>query len=124
MSRSTRTVRRARSRCVTGSCCLRRSATPCSDSHERLVVHRDIKARNILVTAEGAPKLLDFGIAKLIEPRRPDHAATRTAFRVLTPESASPEQVRGEPVTVSTDVYSLGVLLYRLITGRVRIAGI
>ena len=81
------------------------------------MVHRDIKARNILVTAEGAPKLLDFGIAKLIEPRGLEHAATRTAFRVLTPESASPEQVRGEPVTVSTDVYSLGVLLYRLITG-------
>ena len=59
-------------------------------SHERLVVHRDIKARNILVTAEGAPKLLDFGIAKLIEPRGLEHAATRTAFRVLTPREREP----------------------------------
>jgi tetratricopeptide (TPR) repeat protein len=87
-------------------------------SHERLVVHRDIKARNILVTREGAPKLLDFGIAKLLDPGGIDRHVTRTTFRALTPESASPEQVRGEPVTVSTDVYSLGVLLYRLLTGR------
>ncbi len=85
-------------------------------SHQHLVVHRDIKARNILVTPDGAPKLLDFGIAKLLEPGGIDGSRTRTAFRVLTPESASPEQVRGEPVTVATDVYSLGVLLYRLLT--------
>jgi tetratricopeptide (TPR) repeat protein len=87
-------------------------------SHEHLVVHRDIKARNILVTRDGAPKLLDFGIAKLLDPGGLDRHATRTRFRALTPESASPEQVRGDPVTVSTDVYSLGMLLYRLLTGR------
>jgi tetratricopeptide (TPR) repeat protein len=87
-------------------------------SHQHLVVHRDIKARNILVTAEGVPKLLDFGIATLLESGEGDGSRTRTAFRLLTPESASPEQVRGEPVTVATDVYSLGVLLYRLLAER------
>jgi non-specific serine/threonine protein kinase/serine/threonine-protein kinase len=66
-------------------------------SHQHLVVHRDIKARNILVGEDGVPKLLDFGIAKLLEPGGAEGSRTRTAFRVLTPESASPEQVRGEP---------------------------
>jgi non-specific serine/threonine protein kinase/serine/threonine-protein kinase len=87
-------------------------------SHQHLVVHRDLKPRNILVTADGAPKLLDFGIAKLLEPGRDGQDATRTAFRALTPENASPEQVRGDPITVASDVYALGVLLYRLLAER------
>jgi non-specific serine/threonine protein kinase/serine/threonine-protein kinase len=82
-------------------------------AHQRLVVHRDIKATNILVTAEGVPKLLDFGIAKMLEAGR---AADATAFRMITPESASPEQIRGDPITTACDVYALGVLLYRLLT--------
>jgi len=83
-------------------------------AHQNLVVHRDLKTSNILVTASGEPKLLDFGIAKLLEP---DADATMTSVRLLTPECASPEQVRGEPVTTATDIYSLGTLLYSLLTG-------
>jgi eukaryotic-like serine/threonine-protein kinase len=82
-------------------------------AHQRLIVHRDIKATNILVTAEGAPKLLDFGIAKILDAER---ASDATVFRMVTPESASPEQIRGEPITTASDVYALGVLLYRLLT--------
>jgi len=88
-------------------------------AHQHLVVHRDLKPSNILVTAEGEPRLLDFGIAKLLHPQSADAGidATVTSLRLLTPEYASPEQVRGEAVTTATDVYSLGVVLYELLTG-------
>ncbi|HXU46378.1 MAG TPA: serine/threonine-protein kinase, partial [Thermoanaerobaculia bacterium] len=86
-------------------------------AHQNLVVHRDLKPGNILVTADGSPKLLDFGIAKLIEDDA-EPFATVAALKMMTTEFASPEQVRGEPVTTATDVYSLGALLYRLLVGR------
>jgi serine/threonine protein kinase/tetratricopeptide (TPR) repeat protein len=89
-------------------------------AHQHLVVHRDIKPGNILVTADGTPKLLDFGIAKLLtEDSTPDHPEmTQTGLNIFTPEYASPEQIRGEEVTTASDVYSLGMLLYKLLTGR------
>jgi serine/threonine protein kinase/tetratricopeptide (TPR) repeat protein len=88
-------------------------------AHRRQIVHRDLKPSNILVRADGTVKLLDFGVAKLVAPERAiEGSVTRTGFRLLTPEYASPEQVRGEPVTSASDVYSLGVLLYELLTGR------
>lgn len=85
-------------------------------AHGRLVVHRDLKPGNILVDVEGEARLLDFGIAKLLEDD--DAATTRTGTRRMSPPYASPEQIRGERVTTATDVYSLGVVLYELLTGR------
>jgi serine/threonine protein kinase/tetratricopeptide (TPR) repeat protein len=88
-------------------------------AHQRLIVHRDLKPGNILVSEEGTPKLLDFGIAKILdaEDAGGPFEPTMTLFRALTPGYASPEQIKGEPITTATDVYSLGVILYELLTG-------
>ncbi|TVP53881.1 MAG: serine/threonine protein kinase [Gemmatimonadales bacterium] len=86
-------------------------------AHRVLVVHRDLKPDNILVTTDGGVRLLDFGIAKVLEDEEGEDTLTRTAFRVMTPGHASPEQVRGEAVGTATDVYSLGLILYQLLSG-------
>jgi len=89
-------------------------------AHQNLVVHRDLKPDNILVTNDGTPQLLDFGTAKLLSPSIAgnDSELTRQGFQSFTPQYASPEQVLGHPITTASDTYSLGVLLYLLVTGR------
>ena len=88
-------------------------------AHQKLVIHRDLKPSNILITNDGTPRLMDFGIAKLLNPECfQTELVTLSDRRPMTPQYASPEQVRGEPVTPATDIYSLGVLLYYLLTGR------
>ncbi len=88
-------------------------------AHQNLIVHRDIKPANILVDAQGTPKLLDFGIAKLLDPQSSGAtlAVTQANMRLFTPEYASPEQVQGKSITTASDIYSLGVLLYQLLVG-------
>jgi eukaryotic-like serine/threonine-protein kinase len=98
---------------------IRRVCLAVEYAHKNLVVHRDIKPANVLVTEEGTPKLLDFGIAKLLDPDNVGKMVpkTRLTERLMTPEYASPEQLRGESITTATDIYGLGVLLYELLAG-------
>ena len=92
-------------------------------AHRQLVIHRDIKPSNILVTKDGEPKLLDFGIAKVLEPAHAESDITQTRHRRWTPRYSSPEQVAGGPLSTATDVYSLGVVLFELLTLRSPYAG-
>jgi eukaryotic-like serine/threonine-protein kinase len=88
-------------------------------AHQSLIVHRDLKPSNILVTSDGTPKLLDFGIAKILDDRELMHtlAVTHLDVRVMTPDHASPEQIRGDPITTASDIYVLGILLHELLCG-------
>jgi non-specific serine/threonine protein kinase/serine/threonine-protein kinase len=96
----------------------RKACAAVTYAHQNLVIHRDLKPSNILVTQEGEPKLLDFGIAKLLSSGDELFTETTPTLRVMTPEYASPEQIKGEKIATTSDVYSLGVLLYELLTGR------
>ena len=87
-------------------------------AHRNLIIHRDLKPSNILVTAEGEPKLLDFGISKLLDAKNSGDKTAFTFLGAMTPEYASPEQLKGEPVSTATDIYSLGIILYKILTGR------
>ncbi|MCB1024004.1 MAG: protein kinase [Acidobacteria bacterium] len=86
-------------------------------AHQNLIIHRDLKPKNILVTEDGTPKLLDFGIGKILSPGSFEAVGTATQFGMMTPDYASPEQIRGAQIGTPSDIYSLGVVLYQLLTG-------